>query len=665
MGVTIVTVRTRRKLARHNLILSLPLPRLLCRTKLTMALTGEFEASNSETVIAAPGQDACRAKHRSTDARAFDPAPFHGQVGVASPSTHIENVSADGVLVQDISDEHDRAAWESWLCQACSEQESMEVLEIERAIKALEDIRQLNLELELQQSHNLRLSGERRMEMLATKCCTKCLLATEPGSRIQALNEMMIHVTSLLLKPCFTCGCPCCPTHQSKKALDCIVMCVDCEHLFTVQYVMDVLTAPASQRSTLVAQLLAVYDRNWLKFQLLSKKKDQVVESLQEAQVQRNHIHVGKSSVGIISGALGVAAAATSVAVPVVGTPLLVASLILGGGAAAVQTTTSIHHHMLFRPQQQAMQLMYTHAVLKSILRVVETLRGALVRDRLEPGLHGSTSLLANTKMELSTKGSDSKVEKLTMSDGCTVGRCSLVGVEIVVASRAATAAGSEAAAGSVMADVLQSSTSITRLAGGALAAVTLVLEAHSLASHVHEIGKGSPCSMAQRLLNMTAAFPSASRLNIECQTYLNQLSRRERCMTESEVHRALLQFLSPPTGTCSESMEPGPASPPPLQDDANSSPSPETSRPASRTRKARTSSLQQLRERIEVYTRQRPPSVTSVTTVDESDMSTASFDFDTDEAADNASVSSRSSLRARIERHKRRQHRQHQVVAS
>ena len=47
-------------------------------------------------------------------------------------------------------------------------QESMEVLEIERAIKALEDIRQLNLELELQQSHNSKDShSSKELEVVA------------------------------------------------------------------------------------------------------------------------------------------------------------------------------------------------------------------------------------------------------------------------------------------------------------------------------------------------------------------------------------------------------------------------------------------------------------------------------------------------------------------
>jgi hypothetical protein len=319
---------------------------------------------------------------------------------------------------------------------------------------------------------------------------------------------------------------------------------------------------------------------------------------------------------------------------------------------------------MMFRPQQQAMQLLASHTVLKSVLRVVGTLRDAIVRDRLQ---QVQMSWLSGENPDaLGENRSSNPPGSSVVADGCTVGRCSLVGVEVAVASRAATSvAGGEAAAGTAVADVLQSSTAITRLAGGALAAATLLLEAHSLASHVYDISQGSPCSMVEHLRGLGGLFPTAARVNAECQSYLNRLSQRERCMTESEVQSILLQLLSPPTISdqeleLSELAGTVPRNGATSLSEVEMSPAASRShaRPASEERKQMTvrSNLQHLRQRIEVYTRQRPPSVASLTTTDDSDVSASSFDCEEDDSDSTSTSSSHLSLRARIERHKRRQ---------
>lgn len=573
------------------------------------------------------------------------------------------------------------SSWQEWLSQStlCAvdpdEAASCTLEQVKINLKAMEDMRKLNLEVELLQTRGIAVPNasanneSNEQSALWHKCCCSACLLSGKGECGFTTNDVRLKIQGFFVKPCITCGAPTCPKHTSKLKLSASPqlnpVCTDCERLFTLHFVVDVLTASPAERPTLISRLVAAYNRSWTLFQLyyvhynaaFNEDCHMLADALHESQIQCHQLDVGGSSAGVLSGALGIAAAAT-VAVPVVGTPLLIASLILGGGAAAVQTTNHILHQHHFEPYQRACHILSLHSILQSILKVVQTLRDALVHDQIR------TSAVPLVDVEpLSELRRDHTQQALI--NGFAVGRCSLAGVELVTAITAADASG--VAGATLVADVLPAA-NLARFAGGALSAATVLVEAHVLTSNLQALRNGSPCAMAEALRTLDGRFPTAQRLNSECQSYLQSLARRERVLTELEVKCILLE-LAAQEGSVrdvpQESVSEGDSTPPPVSNDSPS--------PKSRRKESTRHGPQSLRKRIEHYIQQRPPSSgTTVGSMDESlssgsDEDHSSSSRDEDDSLSLTSTSSVSSLpppsvrvkqplRERIERHKRTQ---------
>lgn len=208
-------------------------------------------------------------------------------------------------------------------------------MEINHAYESLEKMRQLNLEVTCQELGIRKVNYHR---------CTMCLMAEAASSladndrhhtrRFRRIRK--IAKESKKLKPqkarkqCLICGSPVCGNHVSKAfRAEKIHICLDCEALFNVEFVVDCLTVGKSERQQLVDHMIDLYDRTALLLKYSNQYLDGVAETLEKTKARQNKIGAGGSTAGMVSGALGIAAAAT-IFTPA-GPPLLIASLLFGG----------------------------------------------------------------------------------------------------------------------------------------------------------------------------------------------------------------------------------------------------------------------------------------------------------------------------------------------
>jgi hypothetical protein len=227
-------------------------------------------------------------------------------------------------------------------------------MEINDAYEALEKMRRLNLEVTCQEHGFFCVDYER---------CVTCILveANEAEKkanndskvrfprfqrlmeeqkkmqfpRIQRLMDEQKKLQSQLLPPraatpCLICGSPVCSSHTSKTfRAESINVCLDCEQLFNFEFIVDCLTMDKRERREKVDRMIDLYDRTALLLKYSSQYIDGAAASLEDTKFRQNKIGVGGSTAGLMSGALGIAAAAT-ILTPA-GPPLLIASLLFGG----------------------------------------------------------------------------------------------------------------------------------------------------------------------------------------------------------------------------------------------------------------------------------------------------------------------------------------------
>jgi hypothetical protein len=121
-----------------------------------------------------------------------------------------------------------------------------------------------------------------------------------------------------------------------------------------------------------IDEMIGLYDRCLMLLRFSAQFIDTIATLLEQKQEQQNKIGLG-SSAGVVSGVLGVVAAAT-ILTPV-GPPLLIASLVFGGSALAVQTSGSDAMNYFLEPNKLADRILSLHGMLHSLLRVTGTLR--------------------------------------------------------------------------------------------------------------------------------------------------------------------------------------------------------------------------------------------------------------------------------------------------
>lgn len=395
--------------------------------------------------------------------------------------------------------------------------------------------------------------------------------------------------------PCLVCNTPCCKNHssQSWRKFMHITLCTSCESVFGIQYITTILTAPSNkERQKSLDRLMDMYDRIVL---VLRYSSEYIItdlsDQLDERLTRRHKWGIGSSSAGMISGVLGLAA--TAAFFTPAGPPLMIASLIFGGSASAVQTGADVGLHYS-EPHKMANRILALNATMMAIIRVVNTIRDALVLDQLH-----DLSLYMFEDENYNVSGSDRK-QKLSLTsaaDLLNVYDTNRVGIlTSVTATRSAAALVSETSAiasaaemsamagknarfmsrGGVAAASSASSvaTAFAQFAGGTLAAATLLLEAHTMKRTLETYNDG--CSKAKQLRNIkividasfdsnrkptdaqptivrydntgeeyvesVATIPTTKELDSECQNYMTVLSHRIRVMTEEEVTKLLLE---------------------------------------------------------------------------------------------------------------------------
>ena len=339
--------------------------------------------------------------------------------------------------------------------------------------------------------------------------------------------------------PCLICGNPVCSQHTSSNyKKEGITLCQDCERLFELDFIIECVSTPdPSERAKRIDHMVDCYDRCLLLLKYSTQYVDQIALSLEQRRQQQNKVGLGSSGVGVLSGVLGIAAAAT-ILTPA-GSPLLIASLFFGGGATAVQTGTEAFNHFS-EPNKLADRIIALHGMVFSILRVTSTLRDAMLRDHIRTDVFDAEKVsLTDAVQGTMVKNKAGVLVASNMGRAATLG--SVAGAEAGVVASASTVVGAEVAAGagargatalSRAGTAAARSIRFARFAGGALSAAVLLIEANALHSTIKEIHNGSPCEKAQYIRAIAAEvqnedLPSTSELDEECQAYLAALASR------------------------------------------------------------------------------------------------------------------------------------------
>lgn len=404
-------------------------------------------------------------------------------------------------------------------------------MELNVAYEALEKMRKLNLEVECQQ---------RGIPCIDTQCTT-CLLSTPPKSkkRFPRIHKLVHErVSTKINSCCLSCGSPVCMVHSSPQfRKESIPVCLACEKLFTLDFVVECMTANSNEkRKERIYHMIDVYDRILLLLQYSQQFLPAVCAKLQESTITQNKVGIGSSSAGIVSGVLGVAAAAT-ILTPA-GPPLLIASLLFGGSASAVQTGTEVRNYYS-EANRLADRVLALNGMLQSILKVTSTLRDALLRDYLRKDGVDETLLKHDHDLDV-------EKHKGTLLAGLTVGRAGAASVELGALATAAEvgAASRNARFFARGGNGILRTARFARFAGGALSAATLVFETKCMTDTIQNIRAGNPCEKAEMLQVIQSELqdlPTTSKLDSEVQHYLQGLALRERRMTEEECVRLIL----------------------------------------------------------------------------------------------------------------------------
>lgn len=387
--------------------------------------------------------------------------------------------------------------------------------------------------------------------MLSSLSISQKLSATPSRSAKEEKPKALPRIQKLMDKrqkantsPCLICASPSCTAHSSKSfRKEGITLCLQCEKLFELNFIVDCISAPdPAERARHINHMIDCYDRCMLLLEYSSQFSEQIAKALEEQKQRQNTFGLASSSVGALSGVLGIAAAA-SILTPA-GPPLLIASLFFGGSATTIQTGTEAMNYFS-EPRKLADRVIALHGMALSLLRVTSTLRDAMLRDHIRTDVYvvEPTPLKEQVQEQL-------EKNRVAVLAGSNVGRSmalgSVAGVEAGAAGTAgAVAAGAAsemgaagAAAGAASA---RGATAISRagtaaartvrfarFAGGALSAAYLVLEANAIQSTLKSIHDGSPCDKAdtlRRVIQEIQDFPTSSELDGECEAYLETLA--------------------------------------------------------------------------------------------------------------------------------------------
>jgi hypothetical protein len=300
------------------------------------------------------------------------------------------------------------------------------------------------------------------------------------------------------IQHCLLCGSPTCSDHSSaafrKQGITLCMACIE-----TLEFDFENESQDVNILSTRVNQLVDLYDRAILLLKYSSPFMLKVADSLDKSMMHRNKVGVGASSAGLVSGALGVAAAC-SILTPV-GPPLLVASLLFGGSATVVQTGSEAMRYFS-EPHKLANRILVLQGVVQSILHTTARMRDTTLVPYLDKAIVILSNKLQKEAMlypSSSVPGDrDGPVEKVLTTSVRIGSKAALVqmGTTCLMVQEGAAAGRFVTRAGTNLALTAR----VAQFAGGALSAVTLLMEARQLTKIAKHIRQGSPCDKAAAL---------------------------------------------------------------------------------------------------------------------------------------------------------------------
>jgi hypothetical protein len=390
--------------------------------------------------------------------------------------------------------------------------------------------------------------------------------STSPKSNVSSINgkpKALPRIQKLMdqreranTAPCLICASPSCPKHSSASfRREGIPLCLSCERLFELDFIVDCVNQDPSERSKSIDHMIDCYDRCVLMLRYSARFVEPIAKSLEEQKEQQNKIGLASSSVGMLSGVLGIAAAA-SILTPA-GPPLLIASLFFGGGATTVQTGSEAMNYFS-EPRKVADRVIALHGMALSLLRVTSTLRDAMLCDHVRTDVYEAEpaplSEQVNEKIQknrVAVLAGTNFGRTLTLGGvaGAEAGAGAAAGAAVVTVAGAEGTAAAGAAAG---AGAARSATAFSRagtaaartvrfarFAGGALSAAVLVMEANAIQSTLKSINEGNPCDKAdtlRRVVEEVEDFPATSALDGECRAYLEAMESRPVPPAATEV---------------------------------------------------------------------------------------------------------------------------------
>jgi len=414
-------------------------------------------------------------------------------------------------------------------------------MELNVAYEAFEKMRRLNLELECSEA-GIVFTNDNPIDHTD---CTRCLVIcgqthiesnnnniSKPGNtsnkpllwlhKIRKDSKEFLHESKKSLKkktrkaqpPCLLCGSPTCANHSSKAfRKEKIILCNVCVESLDFDFDQEYLQSTELRHH--VEHLVDLYDRSLLLLKYCEQFMIDTASKLEQTTKRSNEVGVGSSSAGLVSGALGVAAACT-ILTPA-GPPLLIASLVFGGSATAVSAGSGAYEYFS-EPHRLADRILALRGIVMTILQKIRSMR----EKTLMPYLNQAVMALTSEKYEDSTK----KVEKavttcvLVSSTAATAGVGVTLGIVAAEEGALASRFMTRATTG------LARSARFAQIAGGALSAACIVMEARELTKTISQIRQGHPCEKATELRKIHERIsenrlPPTPTIDATCQSYI------------------------------------------------------------------------------------------------------------------------------------------------
>lgn len=317
------------------------------------------------------------------------------------------------------------------------------------------------------------------------------------------------------VNPCLLCSAMACSQHCCKAfRKEGITVCSSCMHHLEYD-LFDTTNIEDLKKQT--EELKELYSRAMLLLGYCSQFMLETANSLEAKTKQHDQIGVGGSSAGLVSGVLGVAAAAT-ILTPA-GPPLLVASLVFGGSATAVQTGSEAYRYHC-EPNKFANRILALQGIAETILSTIRNMRDSTVLPFFDDTLVKSQAPDEYGKIQENDSNIVDKATRAGAKMGGTMATsASLVAQEAALTgrfvSRATTAAARTAR--------------FARFAGGALSAATIAIEARELHHTMAKIKSGSPCEKAESVRTVYAnlrKMPSTTYVENMCDSFVKVRSK-------------------------------------------------------------------------------------------------------------------------------------------